>query len=332
MMNRVSYDVLDRASIDNLFRNPPVIDHQTYYPSVPRYIQPIYGLEVAIVGLKDVLGAMPAIDHYIRSTYGDVIASSRMALNGDAYCVVFKTWSQTSQFLADPFTAFDSGLGVSHSISNVRPALLYVLNSDGLLQSPRPSDPSGGPSRQVQGQFDLLHQKVDSGARAFEILATQQEHLSQQMHDNAQRTAASIAGMSTIMSSSACLQAATSHLEALRSDTRTSKMLLAIAPPAQADAIVQSLRNTEAEISAQFAVVTQAQESLRAAERLLPSLALAGAPPLSAPAPRAALGNRRARALVEDDADMDDTARRLRPRTEHSPSRDDSPILVDSSL
>jgi hypothetical protein len=56
-----------------------------------------------------------------------VIASSRQVLNGDAYwqyCVVFKNWAQTSCFLSDPFTAFDSRFRVSHSVSQTAPALL----------------------------------------------------------------------------------------------------------------------------------------------------------------------------------------------------------------
>ncbi|KAI0267230.1 hypothetical protein BGY98DRAFT_938773 [Russula aff. rugulosa BPL654] len=36
MLNRITYDLLDRTSIDKLFKNTPVIDHQTFYPSVPR--------------------------------------------------------------------------------------------------------------------------------------------------------------------------------------------------------------------------------------------------------------------------------------------------------
>ena len=52
---------------------------------------------VALLGMKDILRAQPVIDHYIRSSYGDVIASSRLALNGDAYCVVFKTLEPTLQ-------------------------------------------------------------------------------------------------------------------------------------------------------------------------------------------------------------------------------------------
>jgi hypothetical protein len=234
-MNRITYDLLDRTSVDKLFKNPPVIDHQTHYPSVPRYIQPVYGLEVGILGVKDVLRAVPVIDHYIQANHGNVIASSRLALDRDAYCVVFKTWAQTSRFLSDPFTAFDSGFGVSHSVSQAQavpgPALPYVLNSNGLPFSAPPPDSSSPSFRQLQVQFDMLQQKLDTRARAFEVLVGQQEQMSQQLQDNAQNTAASIAGLSTVMSGYVRLQAATSQLDALLSDYRTSQVLLVFAPP-----------------------------------------------------------------------------------------------------
>jgi|SRR6266850_592595 len=83
-MHRITYDLLDRASVIKLLETPPVIDNQMFYPSIPCYIQPIYGLEVTILGIKDVLRAAPGIDRYIHNRYGDVIASSRRAINGDA--------------------------------------------------------------------------------------------------------------------------------------------------------------------------------------------------------------------------------------------------------
>ena len=209
-MNRVTFDLLDCGSVESLFKTPPIIDHQTLYPSVPRFIQPIYVLEVAILGIKDVLRVASVIDRYIRSIYGNIIASSRIALNGDAYCVVFKTWAQTSRFLSDPFTAFETGFGISHSVSQAHPALLYVLNTNGLPLSARPSDTTSAEVRQLHAQFDLLQQKVDTGAWAFEVLASQQAQVAQQLHDNAQHTAASLAGLSTVMAGSACLQAETS--------------------------------------------------------------------------------------------------------------------------
>ena len=110
----------------------------------------MYGLKVSILGMRDVLQAQPVLNRYIRSKYNDIIACSRLALNGDAYCVVFKTWSQTSCFVNDTFTAFDSGYGVFHSVSQICPALLYVLNNDGLPPSARMSEPSNPPLRQLQ--------------------------------------------------------------------------------------------------------------------------------------------------------------------------------------
>lgn len=80
---------------------------------------PVYGLEVAILGVQDVNGAQSFINNYIRNRYGDVIAASRIAHNGQAYCTVFKTWEQTSRFPAEPFHTFDRGLWC---VSHTRPA------------------------------------------------------------------------------------------------------------------------------------------------------------------------------------------------------------------
>ena len=333
-MNRITYDLLDRSSVDKLFKAPPVIDHQTFYPSVPRYIQPIYGLEVAILGLKDIIGALPAIDHYIRSQYGNVIATSRLALNGDAYCVIFNTWAQTSQFLADPFTAFDSGLGISHSISQVRPALLYVLNSEGLPLTTRPSDASG-PSRQLQAQFDLMQQRADLGARAFEQLAGKVDRLSDRLEDTAQRSAASVAGLSATMLSCVSLQAASSRLEGLQSNLRTSQMLLAFAPADRSDVIIQQLRETEAEITAQRHVVSQAQHSLSVLEGTVAPLGLPSPTPTSSTAtslPQPLSTAPRTRSFPESDTELAHNTRRLRARTDagQPPTRVPSPIQVES--
>ena len=138
-MNRITYDLLERSSVDTLLQQPPVIDRQPLFPTTPRYIQPLFGLETAILGMKDVQLALPTINNYITQTYGDVIASSRLALDGDAYCVVFDTWAQTYRFLHDPFTAFESGFGVSHSISNPLPvALTGLLGAGSPPLVPRP--------------------------------------------------------------------------------------------------------------------------------------------------------------------------------------------------
>ena len=321
-MSRVTFDLLHHASIDNLLKAPPVIDHQTFYPSLPRYIQPIYAMEVAVLGVKDVTGTLSAINRYIRSSYGDVIASSRLALNGDAYCVVFDDWNHTSSFLADPFTAFQSGFGISHSVSQSAPALLYVLNSSGLPYSGRPPDSSGPAVRQLQAQFDLLQQRVDSGARAVEAVLTQQEHLAQQTLDIANKSATSIAALSTTLTSSVCLQDARSRLDNLRTESRQAHLLLAIAPPDRAPQILDSIRNLDAEVATQSAEVDRARHTFFAAQRLVPALTPPSFPSLPAPTPQLASDNHALRTRTADDLDTDmaDQERRQRPRTDAGPS------------
>jgi hypothetical protein len=137
-MHRITYDLLDRASVVKLLETPPVIDHQMFYPSIPRYIQPIYGLELAILGIKDVLRAAPGIDRYIHNRYGNVIASSRLAINGDAYCVV-KTWAQTLRFLSDPFTATPDSEFLIQSLILVRHSCMFSIPTAYLRPPARPT-------------------------------------------------------------------------------------------------------------------------------------------------------------------------------------------------
>lgn len=64
--SRITYESIDQASVHvyALLKQPLVIEHWTCFTSISRFIQPIYGLEVDILGIKDVLGAtgMPFID------------------------------------------------------------------------------------------------------------------------------------------------------------------------------------------------------------------------------------------------------------------------------
>jgi len=90
--------------------------------------------------------------------------------------------------------------------------------------------------------------------------------LPRQLQDNAQHTAASIAGLSTVMSSSARLQAATSRLDSLQSDVRLSQLPLAFALSDLSDALVQHFQSVELQIAAQCNAVALAQETLSAGE------------------------------------------------------------------
>jgi hypothetical protein len=276
--NRITYDLLDRSAVDKLFQTPPVIDHQTLFPSITPYIQPIYGLEVAILGLKDIVEALPLLNHYIRHHYGHVIASSRLARGGDAYCVVFNTCAQTSRFLSDPFTAFESVLGIPRA----EPALLYALNSIGL-----PSNSLNARLCHIQTQVNLIQQTVEGWVRATEII-TRQGQMLQRLQNHFLDIAASLANLSTIISASTRLQAARSLLGSLHSQRRTSHLFLALAPPDQSGALAQQLQHLESDISAQAAEVSQAQDDFNVAERLLPAPAFPSTIVPFAPTPSAA--------------------------------------------
>ncbi|KAI0287579.1 hypothetical protein BC826DRAFT_1188946 [Russula brevipes] len=190
-----------------------------------------------------------------------------MALGGGAYCVVFNTWAQTSRFLSDPFTALDSGFGVS--VSPSRPALLYVLNSSGLPPPTQSVDSIGASLRQLQDRVGSLRQPLDSWANALAALALRQEQSFQQFSAISQRTAASFASLSNVVSCSAELQAANSRLRALQSDRRTSLVLLTFAPPDRTDTLTQHVQDIDAVIYAQHHTVFRAEESFAAAQQQL---------------------------------------------------------------
>jgi hypothetical protein len=227
----------------------------------------LYGLEVCILGVEGATPAASVIDRYIRTHYGDVIAASRMALGGGAYCVVFNTWAQTSRFLGDPFTAFDSDFGVSRSVSQSRAALLYVLNSNGLPPPIQSVDSIDVSLRQLRARLDSLRQTADSWEHALGAFSLRQDQTSQHMSANSLRIAASFAGLSNIVSCSSRLQTANSCLEALQSDRRTSLVLLAVAPPDRTDRLTRRVQAIKADISAQQEAVFQAHETLAAAQQ-----------------------------------------------------------------
>jgi hypothetical protein len=85
------------------------------------------------------------------------------------------------------------------------------------------------------------------------------------------------------MSSSARLQAATSRLDALQAESRTSQLFLSLLPPDHRDQGLQTVRSLESDISSHRTAVARAQDSLSAAEQLLPSLTYPSPPSLPAP-------------------------------------------------
>jgi hypothetical protein len=115
---------------------------------------------------------------------------------------------------------------------------------------------------------------VDTGARAFDTVTVlaQQDRMAQQLLDNAQTTAASIAGLSTVLSASTRHQGAINRLESLKAEHRSLAMMTIMAPPDKAASLNPLFQGLENSIAARLPIAERAQDTLFAAERFsLPS-------------------------------------------------------------
>lgn len=132
-LNRVVYDLVSQDAVTWLRSNPPTFERRTYHPEQYRFIQPIYGLEVAITGLRGIDGAHQILDQYFNRKYGNVVAHSRMELNDDVYCVIYSSWTVTCRVLSDPLEAFTgAGSAFSRLFATSDPYLLYLVNTVGV--------------------------------------------------------------------------------------------------------------------------------------------------------------------------------------------------------
>ncbi|KAH0826774.1 hypothetical protein J3R83DRAFT_5187 [Lanmaoa asiatica] len=117
-------------------RIPLLSANDTFYPKQHCFIEPVHGFEVAVTGLKEIHNAADILHGYFTIKYGDVIASERMMLDHDVYCVVFRSWDTTSRVLREPFTAFSSSVTFYRHFRISDPQLLYVFNTASVHTSP----------------------------------------------------------------------------------------------------------------------------------------------------------------------------------------------------
>ncbi|KAG6823755.1 hypothetical protein H0H92_009134 [Tricholoma furcatifolium] len=81
---------------------------RAYHPTVPNYVQPLYGLEVAVPNVKHFAQARQMIDDHINRTYGEgSVVGSRLGFRNTVYCAVLRDPETTTRFLSDPFTVFN---------------------------------------------------------------------------------------------------------------------------------------------------------------------------------------------------------------------------------
>ncbi|KAF5379366.1 hypothetical protein D9615_006585 [Tricholomella constricta] len=177
---RVTFQFIKKDHIDRLMRQPPVIKGHSVVPRTPRYVEPLYALEVAVVGVASYNDPQMIIDRYLQAKYGQMaqtklIRSSRLVLDEVVYCVVLETPEITARFVQEPFAAFE-GLDVQPS----KPEYLYILNQRGFpTQWQRASGSSPSTDLHVQTQLDSFRTQQTSFQDTLTTLANRQQDMFQ---------------------------------------------------------------------------------------------------------------------------------------------------------
>jgi hypothetical protein len=176
--NRIFYHLLNPDHITALQRNPVIVDGRSCYPHRSRYIQPIFGLELAISGVGELSQARSVIDHYIESNFVDdssqLVRRSRLALDDTVYCVVLRTPEITQRVLAgrDSFLPF-----ADSSISPNKPQYLYALNASGIPLAPNSRFNSSRPDPILQRQLDHVNAQTEATDATLRQVVGDVKHL-----------------------------------------------------------------------------------------------------------------------------------------------------------
>ncbi|KAI0039606.1 hypothetical protein FA95DRAFT_1503927, partial [Auriscalpium vulgare] len=286
--SRVYFEVTSHDAFDTLKLHPPVFERRTFPPSRARFVQPCYGLEIAISGCSQIPDARRRFDAYIHNKYGPVVASSRLCLDGDVYCVVLKTWSVTARLLKDEFTAIKNDRTSSLFIDVVPPFLLYFLNGQGLPSNSRFLQYSPNPSmdpalHDLRAEVDSMREQGQSLVKTISQLASQHSRAMDDLRDQNQRTLAAVSTISASVAASTQLNAASATLESLRSERRQLQLMSMLAGNPE---IVQQLTEQAAQLDNDIArqdevVKHERQQVLALQQAVLPTLAPPGirAPP-----------------------------------------------------
>ncbi|KAF5388215.1 hypothetical protein D9615_000052 [Tricholomella constricta] len=290
---RVTLQFIDKDHINQLMRQPPVIKGHTFVPRIPRYIEPVYALEVAVVGVATYNDPQMIIDRYLQAKYGrlaktTLIRSSRLALEDVVYCVVLETPEITEMVVRDPFGAFD-GLDIQPS----KPEYLYILNQRGFpTQWQRTSGPSSAPDLSTQTQLDGLRSQQDSFQGTLATLANQQQDMVQGFLA-AQRDMGTMFGnMLTSISYQTQLSSAQAELTALQLTHNATRMMARLSNSDESAAEMREYANDVQGNPARIPAVAFVQEGASAPN----------------PMPGAALGNTPAQAHAATSPELPSTS------------------------
>ena len=294
--NRIFYHFLNRASISDLTNNPIRIDNCSYPPRRSRYIQPIYGLEVAVNGVGDAQSAKSMIDAYLQrkygtSTEGPVVRRSRVELDGTVYCVILSTPQITQRFLRDPFTLFENS-----GITTSPPQFLYLLNSNGIPPTSFNNRFSSSVDHSSQRQLDSLSAQCDAMAATVRSLADDQKLLSANFQTAQDNITRAFADSTAVYAATNLVSSSQAELTSLQQSLTTLQLMSVIAPNTQAQ---NTILDGMADLARRIETATNNRDS-RAAElhslqtRALPMMPLEDIPDI-APLPH---GNRTDRSIA----------------------------------
>ncbi|KAF8955265.1 hypothetical protein BDZ97DRAFT_1858763 [Flammula alnicola] len=231
---RIFYHLVNHESVASLLAVPLVIDGRSYVPHYSRFIQPTFGLEIAINGVGDIPQARSVIDAYLERNYRDdsdepVVRSSRTELDGSVYCAVLRNPAITSRFLNDPFQIFSES-----SFSPSPPTYLYVLNSKGRSTTafdnnrpPPTSIPQAPPSFQQQ-LVNLIAQNVANSSTLAHVVQEQLHTLQMAFQSTQEAIALAFSHALTAYSLGNRLTASQSELASLQAQLSTTYMLLVV--------------------------------------------------------------------------------------------------------
>ncbi|KAF5382556.1 hypothetical protein D9615_002847 [Tricholomella constricta] len=230
--SRITYTFVNRKSVETLLTNRPVVETQpgggttTITPVVPRFVQPVYGLEVAITNVGGYPQAQVIIDSYIRTRYGvDAWRSSRLEQDGTVYTVVLRDPDVTTSFLTDPFEAFPD---VNEAFKPNKPDYLYNLNTAS-LPTIRSNTRANEESPFVRQQLDGLNLQVQTLAQTLNKINIEHHDLIEAMRAAQDRYTNMFTNTVVFQMKLSQQLLAQGELSSLRNSLSTAQLLLTLA-------------------------------------------------------------------------------------------------------
>jgi hypothetical protein len=252
---RIIYHFLKNSSITALTDNPIIIDNRSYYPRRPRYVQPSYGLEIAVAGIGEFTGVRAAIDHYIERTFatndsnGPIVRRSRLALDDTVYCAVLSTPALTQRLLAagDEFKPFGSS-----RVNHEKPQYVYTLNTTSIPlffntrsfgTYSQQSDPT------LERRLDRVNTQSEATAASLKEVVSNVKQLAYGFQEAQTTITRAFTDSTAIYSANSELTAAQFDVSSLMQSISTNNILLGIAPPERQDAIRNELQGLKEQLN-----------------------------------------------------------------------------------